>query len=305
MKTRRLLYILISILCIYSSYVHAGDTEKLKNCLNMIVKDKDADIGIAVIINGRDTVTVNNDMQYPLMSVFKLHQAVAVANKLSDSNISLDTLIFVRKSEIKKNTYSPMRDRYTDSENFISVRELLRYTLLLSDNNACDILFNHVIDAEHTDSYLRTLGIGSFSISATEEDMQKDTGLCYANWSSPLSAVMLLERLLKDDILKGEYKSFIIDTMTECQTGNNRLPAFHHSGEVKIGHKTGTGGRNNKGETIAVNDIGFVLLPDGQYYTVAVFVKDSKEDIGCDEKIIADVSTIVYNHVANKQQGPK
>ena len=43
--------------------------------LKEAIKDKKAEIGIAVIIDGKDTITVNNDNHYPLMSVFKFHQA--------------------------------------------------------------------------------------------------------------------------------------------------------------------------------------------------------------------------------------
>ena len=40
-----------------------------------------------------------------------------------------------------------------------------------------------------------------------------------------------------------------------------------------IGHKTGTGDRNPRGQIIGINDAGFVVLPNGQRYTIAVFVK--------------------------------
>ena len=52
-----------------------------------------------------------------------------------------------------------------------------------------------------------------------------------------------------------------------------------------------------KRQQIGCNDIGFVLLPDGRTYSIAVFVKDSEENSQANSKIIADISRIVYEYV--------
>ena len=88
--------------------------------------------------------------------------------------------------------------------------------------------------------------------------------------------------------------------MLKCQTGQDRLVAPLLGKEVTIGHKTGTGDRNAKGQQVACNDIGFVLLPDGHAYSIAVFVKDSEENNQENSKIIADISRIVYEYVTHQ-----
>ena len=40
-----------------------------------------------------DTVKVNNKSVYPMMSVFKVHQALALCNDFDNKGISLDTLV--------------------------------------------------------------------------------------------------------------------------------------------------------------------------------------------------------------------
>lgn len=50
-----------------------------------------AQVGVAVIIDHKDTVCVNNSADYPLMSVFKFHQAIAVADQLHRRGMSMDT----------------------------------------------------------------------------------------------------------------------------------------------------------------------------------------------------------------------
>ena len=68
-----------------------------------------------------------------------------------------------------------------------------------------------------------------------------------------------------------------------------------------MGHKTGTGDRNAKGQQIGCNDIGFILLPDGHAYSIAVFVKDSEADNRENSEIIAEISRIVYEYVTQQR----
>lgn len=88
--------------------------------------------------------------------------------------------------------------------------------------------------------------------------------------------------------------------MVECQTGQDRLIAPLLDKKVTIGHKTGTGDRNAKGQQIGCNDIGFILLPDGHAYSIAVFVKDSEADNRENSEIIAEISRIVYEYVTQQ-----
>ena len=74
--------------------------------------------------------------------------------------------------------------------------ELLKYTLHLSDNNACDILFRVFGGPAATDEYLRSMGLRDFAIEATEDDMHRNLADCYRNWTTPLEAVRLLEWLV-------------------------------------------------------------------------------------------------------------
>ena len=127
--------------------------------------------------------------------------------------------------------------------------------------------------------------------------MHEDLDLCYNNWSTPLAAAKLLEIFRRKTLFDEAYKDFIYQTMVECQTGQDRLVAPLLDKGVTVGHKTGTGDFNAKGQQIGCNDIGFVLLPNGHAYSIAVFVKDSAESSLENSKIIADISRIVYKYV--------
>ena len=286
----------IVFLCLVPTLLFARQTQ-LETQLKEAIKGKKAEIGIAVIIDGKDTVTVNNDIHYPLMSVFKFHQALALADYMGKQKQSLETRLPIKKSDLKPDTYSPLRDKYPQGGTEMSIADLLRYTLQQSDNNACDILFNYQGGPDAVNKYIHSLGIRECAIVGTETTMHEDLNLCYENWTTPLAAAKLVEIFRKKPLFPKVYKNFIFQTMVECQTGQDRLVAPLLDKKVTVGHKTGTGDLNAKGQQIGCNDIGFVLLPGGRTYSIAVFVKDSEENNQANSKIIADISRIVYEYV--------
>ena len=286
----------IVFLCLVPTLLFARQTQ-LETQLKEAIKGKKAEIGIAVIIDGKDTVTVNNDIHYPLMSVFKFHQALALADYMGKQKQSLETRLPIKKSDLKLDTYSPLRDKYPQGGTEMSIADLLRYTLQQSDNNACDILFNYQGGPDAVNKYIHSLGIRECAIVGTETAMHEDLNLCYENWTTPLAAAELVEIFRKKPLFPNVYKDFIFQTMVECQTGQDRLVAPLLDKKVTVGHKTGTGDFNAKGQQIGCNDIGFVLLPGGRTYSIAVFVKDSEENNQANSKIIANISRIVYEYV--------
>lgn len=286
----------IVFLCLVPTLLFARQTQ-LETQLKEAIKGKKAEIGIAVIIDGKDTVTVNNDIHYPPMSVFKFHQALALADYMGKQKQSLETRLPIKKSDLKPDTYSPLRDKYPQGEIEMSIADLLKYTLQQSDNNACDILFDYQGGPDAVNKYIHSLGIRECAIAGTETAMHEDLNLCYENWTTPLAAAELVEIFRKKPLFPNVYKDFIFQTMVECQTGQDRLVAPLLDKKVTVGHKTGTGDLNAKGQQIGCNDIGFVLLPGGRTYSIAVFVKNSEENNQANSKIIANISRIVYEYI--------
>lgn len=297
MKTKSVAFLLLSFISII---VKADPFSSLRNEIIHSICKYDAKVGVAVMVNNTDTLTVNNSDKYPMMSVFKFHQALAVCHLLQMKGMLLDSVINISKEELRENTYSPLRDRFPEGNISISLSELMEYTLQLSDNNACDILFNRILGTKETDRYIRSLGIDNFSIEMDENDMHENLDNCYSNWTTPMAAVRLINLFLEGGAVSGEYYDFIKRTMTECTTGTGRLPYPLKNTAAVIGHKTGTGDKNSDGRYIGINDIGFIDLPNGDRYLIAVFVKDSAENYETTDKIIAEISSIVYKNISNQ-----
>lgn len=291
MKTNRLILLLFILLPVHA--LASNRFQELYTNIHQFISQQKAEVGVAIIADGKDTVTVENNRRYPLMSVFKLHQALAVGDYCKRHQISFDTLLTVDSTDLQPNTYSPLREQYPHGGKF-SLKQLMEYTLHLSDNNACDILFKFIGGPAVTDRYIRNLGINDFSIQYTEDDMHRDLNLGYENWSTPLATAEVIEALLTRTLFDKPHQEFIKEALVTCQTGTSRIVHPLQDKQVTVGHKTGTGDRNASGQLIAINDAGFVQFPNGHRYTLVVFVKDSQESMEDTEAIIAQISEMVY-----------
>ena len=283
----------------------AYNHSELEPALYNYTAGKDARIGITVIIDGADTVSVNGRREFPMLSVYKFPQALAVADYCRDNDISLTDSISINASEIKRDTWSPLRERYGIRDLRLPLSELLAYSLQQSDNNACDILFRLIGGPAAADSVMKSLGFRDIVMAYTEDDMHGDIYLCYQNRSTPMEMARLFDRFYRMDMQKeSPVHDAIGEMMIQCETGISRLPAPLTGSGCTIGHKTGTGDRNHEGRIIGVNDAGYVFLPGGRGYAIAVFIADSAYDMVCTEKMIADISGIVFRFLRPKETEP-
>lgn len=275
------------------------DREALINEIDSLLAGVPAQVGVAVILDGTDTVTVNNSADYPMMSMFKLQEAIAVCRILGEQGQTIDTVFNIPRSKLHIDTWSPMLKDYTEDTVRISARGLMDYLLVHSDNNASNLLFSLVATAPQTDSIIRgTTSDGAFNISYTEAQMQREHDLAYANRTSPLAYAVLVDRLFTDSLAPTPMQDFIRDAMSRCNTGTARIQAGLPDKEgVKFAHRTGSGYVNERGEVVAVNDGGHVTLPDGRSYSVAVFVKDYAGPQEDAEAMIARISEAIYRHI--------
>ncbi|MFQ9316266.1 class A beta-lactamase, subclass A2 [uncultured Dysgonomonas sp.] len=294
---KKLLFLFSAIVVAFPMF---SQNEVLRNKIQKIIQGKDATVGVALIVDGKDTLTINNNFRYPTQSVYKFHLALAVLDYLNKNNLTLDHQLYVKKGDLLPNTHSPLRDDYPQGEMYLSVADIIRYTVSKSDNNGCDILFRLVGGTAVVDRYIRGLGLSEFAIAATEEEMHGPWEVQYTNWSTPYTAAQALEIFRTQDILPQPFHDFLWDTLAGTTTGGNKIKALLPEGTF-VAHKTGSSFRNAEGLKAAENDIAIIQLPDGRYYSLVVFVADSMEsnDVNCG--IIAQISKAVYDSLVEKK----
>lgn len=289
MYSKKILSLLFLLIFVQNSFA-----QNIRQKIDSLLKTKKADVGIAIYdLQSKDTITWGNHRKYPMQSVYKFHLALAVLHQVDKGKLSLEQKILVKKSDLLPNTWSPLREKYPQGNIELPLSEIIHYTVAISDNNGCDILFRLLGGTKKVHKYIKSLGIKEIAIKATEEEMHKEWDVQFTNWTTPLATVQLLEIFHQKNILSKTSQEFLWKTMVETSTGLKRMKYLLPKNTI-IAHKTGTSD-NKDGITSAINDMGIIMLPNGNYIAVCVFVSNSKEDFQTNEQIIADVTKIIWD----------
>jgi len=275
-----------------------NSTESLRNKIEQIVSDKKAVVGVSIIgNNGNDTISLYGDRRFPMQSVFKFHIALAVLSEVDKGKFSLDQTIEISKDDmLPEDFWSPLRDENPNGGSF-TVEKLIQYSVSHSDNTACDVLIRLIGTPKTVEEYFRKNNIQDIQITFNEEEMQAKWENMFENWTTPKAASETLRMFYEneDNLLSKSSYDFFWKTNKETTTGKNRIKGQLPEGTI-VAHKTGWSGTNKEtGITAAVNNIGIVFLPNGEYFIISVFVSESKESFDTNEKIIADIAKATYD----------
>jgi beta-lactamase class A len=290
MKKITLLFILVSTFAL-------SQKSMLDQKINTIIKDKKATVGISVLgLENGFKYSKNGDKKLPMMSVFKFHIACAALELADKGKLSLDQKIFIKKSDLHEKTWSPFRDKYPNGNIEITLKEIIDYTVALSDNNLCDVLLKVIGGTRTVQQFMNSKGIKDFQIKYSEHDMAgKGWDALYENYTTTHSATDLLKKFYDRKLLSGQSTDLLMQIMLGTQTGANKIIEQLPKG-TPAAHKTGSSGKRDNLLTVAENDMGIITLPNGKHYAIAVFVSNSTEPDAVNCKIISDISKTVWDN---------
>lgn len=261
-----------------------------------ITQNQNADVGIA--FSDDSFYQENSSRAYPLMSVFKLHIATAIMDKVNRGKLSLNQTIKISAQELDINTWTPMLKKYPQTGFDIKLRELLYYMLAESDNNACDLLIEKAGGIAAIQEYVHRIGLKNTTIKVTETQMQKDKMTQYQNTATLQDLILLLKKINHNELFAPSLHKELIEIMHQTNTGENKIKKYLPQ-TTYIAHKTGTSSRFQDGKKIADNDIA-IIKDNGKTYYLAVLITDSYETDDTNAEIIAQISKAAYQAYANK-----
>lgn len=290
---------LLILLLLFGLPLKSQTIKDLRNKINEIISTKKATVGISLKgIEDKDTLSINGNKETPMMSVFKFHIALAVLHQVDKGKLKLDQKFFIKKEALLPETWSPMRDEYPQGNIYLTLDQLLRYTVSHSDNNGCDILLNIIGGTEVVQKFINQQGIKDFTIKLNEQEMSSFDKY-YINTTTPLATTELLEKFYKGKILKKETTKYLYQVMVETSRGLTWMKAGLPIG-TELAHRTGISGRNENNLRAAMNDVGIIKLPNGKHIILSVYLKNINEEMADTEKIIADISRAVWEYYTQK-----
>ncbi len=290
--------IILTLLTIFTTTQIFGQTE-LRQQLENIIATKNATIGISIKnIEGKDTLNINATLNAPLMSVFKFHIALATLNLVDIGKLSLSQKLFIKKEDLHEDTWSPIRDEYPSGNIYLTLDQLLRYTVSHSDNNGCDILLELIGGTETVQKFINKQGIKDFVIKVNEQEMRTWENL-YINTTTPLATTELLEKFYKGKVIKKKSTKYLYQIMVECSRGLTWMKAGLPEG-TELAHRTGISGTNENNLRVAMNDVGIVKLPNGKHLIISIYLKNITETRESTEKIISDITKETWKYYSTK-----
>ena len=292
---------LILILCLFlfSAQTFAQNLVELRKEINQIISTKNGTVGISLKgIENQDTLSINGNMNMPMMSVFKFHITLAVLNEVDKGKLALNKKIFIKKEDLKEDTWSPIREEFPNGNMDLTLDQLLRYTVSHSDNNGCDILLELIGGTETVQKFINKNGIRDFTIKMNEDQMRTWENL-YINTTTPIATTKLLDKFYNGKVLKKTTTKYLYQIMVECSRGTTWMKAGLPAG-TELAHRTGISGTNDKNLRVAMNDIGIVKLPNGKHFILSIYLKNITESREDSEKIIADITRATWNYFIKK-----
>lgn len=281
----------------------AQSTEVLRQKIHQVLKGKSVTVGIAIRgVNPADTISINGNKHLPMQSVYKYHLAMAVLHQVDQGKFRLNEKITIDQKMVKSysHLWSPLRKKYPKGAK-ITLAEILKYTVAWSDNLGCDLLFKMIGGPKVVESYMHKIGVKNIAIVHPEIKMQAKWKRQYKNWTTAKAANQVLRLFYEnaENLLTKKSYNFLLNVLKGTKTGKKSLRGLLPK-ETVVAHKTGHSGKNKKGLTGALNDIGIIFLPDNSYFYLSVLVSDSMESNKMNQKIIAEIAKLTWDHFNNK-----
>lgn len=264
----------------------------------------DAVLGVySIHLQSGRTAGVRETERFPMGSVYKFPIALAVLKRVDSGTLQLDRQITIHPKDFAPG-WSPLRDEAAKRPITLSVRELLRHMVSISDNTASDALLRLVGGPTAVTRRMAELGFSGIRVDRSETEMARDLDAPggverYATDARDTSSPRAMAELLvafwqRKTGLSKESHDLLVEWMTVTKTGARRLKrAMPES--ATIAHKTGT-------MPGTVNDAGIVVVGNDEV-AVVVFTKRGANSKEADrEDDLAAAARAAYEAVVSERE---
>lgn len=285
------------------------------------------DVGVAVLdVEDGWLASYNGQRFFPQQSVSKIWVAMAVLDAVDHGEMSLETPVFVRPSDLSL-FFQPIAKDVGERGYETTVGDLLRRAITQSDNAADDVLMDRVGGAQAVENMLARKRLVGIRIGDDQKHLQSriagltwneayigtafrtarerlPSGVRDANLAAylaeppdgatPVGVVRALGALAHGQALSPRSTATLLTVMGGAQTGPRRLKGGLDP-DWFIAHKTGTG-PDWRGASVGINDVAIVTAPDGHRYAIAVFIAQTAAPIPQRQAFMQGVARTVVDY---------
>jgi len=271
-------------------------------------------------IGGKEVIALNGDETFAMASTYKVAIATAVLDRVDRGKLSLEQMVEITPDMMMIGD-AALSDTFVHPGLQLSIANLIEIMITESDNTATDTLMGLAGGPAAVTENLRRLGITDFRVDRTTGEIigefyglpgpatmkvaaeafvtrpelltiMGDRNLDFEadprDHATPLAMLQLLLAIDNSTAMSAESRDFLIDVMSRTRTGAGRLKGLLPRG-TPVAHKTGTIGG-------VANDVGYVTLPDGRRFAIAVFTKSSETSEADRDRAIAEVARSLFDY---------
>ena len=259
-------------------------------------------VGVAAIdLATGDVTAFNADERFKMASTFKVPVAVYTLHLAQEGKLSLTEPIPVRREDMIEPGI--LFEHFRHPGVAISLLNAMELSVAVSDNGATDMILNRVGGPAAVQAWLKSRGYPDMNIgSRTVKDTFTSGGAAQPvdpeiarldRTVTPRDMARFLADLHRGKLLAAEGTTTILEMMG--RTVGDRLALYLPPG-TSVRHKTGT---LLGSEGVSVNDVGYVIRPDGGVIVMAVFIKDSPTSVAhaTRDKVIGHVARAIYDDI--------
>lgn len=250
-----------------------GRLQLLEQRLAATASDNPGEYGIAAVdLTSGKMVSFNGEKAFPMASTVKVAVAATYLAEVDAGRRSLSDTVGGN----------------------VTAARLMDLMITRSDNHATDQLLAMLGGPAVVDAWLRLNNLRGIRVDRTIAQLLRDRRDLRdsRDSSTPTAMLGLLRAIDTGAALKPQSRVLLLDMMSRCVTGSNRIRALLPPG-TRVEHKTGT----LSGYT---GDVAFVTLPGGRRIAMAMFARGGENRPG----VIATVARAIYDAFAAEADAP-
>jgi beta-lactamase class A len=241
----------------------------------------------ALNLQNKKRVAYRAGERFPMCSTFKVPLVAAVLQRVDRKEEDLAREISYGASDIE--VYAPVARAHL-SQGRLSIGELCRAAITLSDNTAANLLLRTIGGPVGLTAFFRAPALHDMvsRLDRTEPTLNTALPDDRRDTTTPLQMVEDLHRFLTPNCVLTQHSAQLLELwMNECKTGNKLLRAYAPSGWA-AGDKSGTGENGTRNDIAIFRSSGRHSIIASAYLTGTASLDDNERD-AC----IAEVGKIV------------
>ena len=260
------------------------------------LKDIEAESGGRLGVSIVDTTSglhagLRTDERFPMCSTFKLLAAAAVLARMDRGHEDLQRrIVFSQRDLVSYSPATSQHIRERTGEAGMSVAQLCKAAITLSDNTAANLLLASMGGPAGLTAFARSLGDGITRLDRNEPTLNEAIPGDPRDTTTPNAMLGNLRELVLGERLSSSSKAQLLAWLAANETGGARIRAKLPK-DWGVGDKTGTGDRGT------ANDVAILWPPGRGPVLVAVYLTETSGNAARCNAAIANVGALVVASV--------